>query len=67
MMTKQEYKAGNAKAIELVGIILDAYYFGIGIEVARKAQQSLIVWVNIIKEGNYIYNGLYDEYLKLKI
>ena len=66
-MTKQEYKAGNAKAIELVGIILDAYYFGIGIEAARKAQQSLIVWVNIIKEGNYIYNGLYDEYLKLKI
>ena len=56
-----------ARAKRLAEQIYDAYYLGIGVEQARKNQQSLKVWLGIVAENGYVYNGCYDEVVNLRL
>jgi hypothetical protein len=66
-MTNKEIAQGWERANRLVQTILEAHYLGINKEQARNNQKSLAIWIGLIKENGYIYNGAYDEYLTMKI
>jgi hypothetical protein len=51
----------------MVERIWEAHVLGVGVERARKDQKSLALWLKMVKEYGYIYNGAYDEYVTLKL
>ena len=66
-MTVKEIKEGWERAERYAQAILEAYYLGFDVEGAKRKQKSLAVWINLIKEGGYVYNGSFDEYLTLTL
>ena len=66
-MTNREIQLAWERAEAMAERILTAYFFKIGIEQAKKDQKSLAVWLGIVRDSGYVYNGCYDEYLLLKL
>jgi hypothetical protein len=64
-MTIKEVKEGWERAERYAQAILEAKYLGFDVEGAKRKQKSLAVWISIIKEGGYVYNGSLDEYLTI--
>lgn len=66
-MTTKEVKEGWERADRYVQAILEAKYLGFDVEGAKIKQKSLAVWINLIREGGYVYNGSLDEYLTITL
>ena len=66
-MTNEEITLAWERAARMAERIWEAYALGVGVEQARKDQKSLALWLDIVKENGYIYNGGYDEYVTLHI
>lgn len=66
-MTNREIEQGWARAERLAIQIWEAYVTGIAVESARKAQKTLKVWLDLVRENGYIYNGSLDEYVTLRL
>lgn len=64
-MTTKEVKEGWERAERYAQAILEAKYLGFDVEGAKRKQKSLAVWISLIKEGGYVYNGNLDEYLTI--
>lgn len=65
-MTNEEIALAWERAERMVERIWEAHVLGIGVEQARKDQKSLALWLSVVRENNYVYNGVYDEYVTLK-
>lgn len=66
-MTNREIANAWALAERKAEIIWEAYVSGVGIDQARKAQQDLRLWLDMVKEYGLVYNGGLDEYAMLKL
>lgn len=66
-MTDLEIQKGWERAERLAIQIWEAYVTGIAVESARNAQKTLKVWLDLVKENGYIYNGSLDEYVTLQL
>lgn len=66
-MTNYEIQQCWEKAERLAENIANAYYTGIGIKQARKDQENLKLWLQMVKEYGLVYNGSLDEYIALKL
>lgn len=66
-MSNEEIALAWERAEHMVERIWEAHVLGIGVEQARKDQKSLALWLSVVRENNYVYNGIYDEYVTLKI
>ena len=66
-MTSREIATAWALAERKAEMIWEAYVSGVGIEQARKAQQDLRLWLDMVKEYGLVYNGNLDEYVTLKL
>jgi hypothetical protein len=66
-MTNKEINQMWAKAETMAENIYIAHLMGIGLEQAKKDQQSLRLLVQMAREYGFIYNGQYDEYLNMKL
>jgi hypothetical protein len=65
-MTNEEVAKGWERAKMLAMRIWDAYVYEVGTSQAKKDQQSLKIWLDLMREFGYVYNGQYDEYVNLK-
>ena len=66
-MSNEEIALAWERADRMVERIWCAYVTGIGVEQARNDQKSLALWLSIVRVNGYVYNGVYDEYVTLKI
>ena len=66
-MSNKEIAQAWSRAERLAENIYLAYTTGIGLEQAKKDQQSLRLWLQMVKEYGLVYNGVYDEYVTLKL
>lgn len=66
-MTNLEIQKGWERAERLAIQIWEAYVTGIAVESARNAQKTLKVWLDLVRENGYIYNGSLDEYVTLRL
>lgn len=66
-MTNREIAQGWERAERLAIQIWEAYVTGIAVESARRAQKTLKVWLDLVRENDYIYNGSLDEYVSLRL
>lgn len=66
-MTNLEIQKGWERAERLAIQIWEAYVTGIAVENARKAQKTLKVWLDLVRENGYIYNGSLDKYVVLRL
>lgn len=66
-MTKREVKQAWERANRLAELIWEAYVTGIGIDRAIKHQKSLKVWLDLVRENGYVYNGNLDEFVNLRL
>lgn len=66
-MSNKEIAQAWERAWRLAENINTAYYTGIGLEQARKDQQSLRLWLQMVKEYGLVYNGALDEYATMKL
>ena len=66
-MSNEEIALAWERAERMVARIWEAYVTGVGTEQAKKDQKSLALWLTMVRENNYVYNGMYDEYVTLKI
>jgi hypothetical protein len=66
-MTRREIQRAWEHANQLAELIWEAYVTGIGIDQAIKHQQSLKVWLDLVRENGYVYNGNLDEYVNLRL
>lgn len=66
-MTKEELAKGWAHAQILANLIWEAYVFEVAVEKAKKAQQSLKIWLDLMREFGYVYNGELDEFVNLRL
>lgn len=66
-MTKREIQLAWEKADRMAEAIWAAYVLGVGVETAKTYQKSLGVWLNIVRENGYVYNGALDEYVTLPL
>ena len=66
-MSNSEIALAWERAERMVARIWEAYVLGANVEQARKDQKSLALWLDMVREYGYIYNGAYDEYVTLKI
>ena len=66
-MSNKEIALAWERAADMAERIWLAYITGIGIEQARKDQQSLILWLGMVAEYGLVYNGSLDEYVTLKL
>jgi hypothetical protein len=67
VMSNQEIALCWERAERMAARIWEAYIFGINLAQAREDQKSLALWLKMVKEYGYIYNGAYDEYVTLKL
>lgn len=65
-MTTEEVARGWKRAEMLAERIWEAYVYEVGVEQAKKDQKTLKVWLDLMREFGYVYNGRYDEYVALK-
>lgn len=66
-MSNHEIALAWERANRMAIRIQEAYWFGHQVEQARKDQKSLKLWLDIVKENGYCYNGSLDEYVTMKI
>lgn len=66
-MTDLEIQKGWERAERLAIQIWEAYVTGIAVESARNAQKTLKVWLDLVRENGYVYNGSLDEYVTLQL
>ena len=66
-MNKKEIAQAWARAERLAENIYLAYITGVGLIQAKKDQQSLRLWLQMVKEYGLVYNGNLDEYATLKL
>lgn len=66
-MSNEEIAFAWERAERMVERIWEAHVLGVGVEHAKKDQKSLALWLSVVRENNYVYNGIYDEYVTLKI
>lgn len=60
-MSNYEIKLAWERAERQAERITAAYYTGVGVEQARKDQQNLRFWLQMVREYGLVYNGCYDE------
>ena len=66
-MSAREIKECWERAERYAEAILEAKWLGIDVEGAKRKQKSLAVWINLVRENGYIYNGNLDEYLTIQL
>ena len=66
-MTNQEIALCWERAERMVARIWEAYILGTNVAQAKEDQKSLALWLNMVREYGYVYNGCYDEYVTLKL
>ena len=66
-MNNKEIALAWEKAYRLAENIYSAYITHIGIEQAKKDQQSLRLWLQMVNEYGLIYNGNLDFYAQLEL
>lgn len=66
-MTNKEIADAWKKAGEMAERIYAAYITGVGVKQAKKDQQSLKLWLGMVKEYGLVYNGSLDEYANMKL
>ena len=66
-MNTREIKESWERAERYAEAILEAKWLGIDIEGAKRKQKSLAVWINLVRENGYVYNGNLDEYLTIEL
>ena len=66
-MSNYEIQLAWERAERMVQRIFEAYVTGLGVKQAKKDQESLRAWLEIVRENGLVYNGCFDEYVVMKL